>query len=236
MERPFYTILRTASSAMDKTKENLIFTFNQNDKIIIWIVGFSITAISLIISNAVNLPYTKPVLKTILILLLTSVLFGLIFRVAALYNLKKIQSLMFKLDGAFYHEKCMPSEPKNVNEKNIVMLNQQIIEDFGFDYYYIVNLYNSTTNEQEKLNYLNYMKGEYFRLVEWSASEYQFAENYIKNTFQETFKLSNKTTNKIFSENNDALYYKISNIISIISLIITMISFISVLIILACNY
>ena len=43
MERPFDARLRQTYGALEKTKANFIFNFSQNDKILVWIVGFSVT-------------------------------------------------------------------------------------------------------------------------------------------------------------------------------------------------
>jgi len=40
MERPFDARLRLVYETLEKTKENFIFNFSQNDKILVWIVGF----------------------------------------------------------------------------------------------------------------------------------------------------------------------------------------------------
>lgn len=65
MERPFDTILRQAYGSLEKTEKKFIFNFNQNDKILVWIVGFSITAITLIVSKIADLnkTYDNGILK-----------------------------------------------------------------------------------------------------------------------------------------------------------------------------
>ena len=121
MERPFDTRLRQTYGTLEKIKENFIFNFNQNDKILVWIVGFSVTAITLIVSNIADLSknYSVCVLKTVLILLTASIVCGIIHRFSALIFLTKYQSIMFFLEGAFSKEKTMPTKTHELKTQMI---------------------------------------------------------------------------------------------------------------------
>ena len=97
MERPFDTILRNAYGTLEKTEKNFIFNFNQNDKILVWIVGFSITALTLIVSKIADLSktYESETLKTALLLLIITVISVIIYRLSALIFLTKYQVQIF---------------------------------------------------------------------------------------------------------------------------------------------
>lgn len=137
MERPFDTILRQAYSTLEKTEKNFVFNFNQNDKILVWIVGFSITAITLIVFKIADLnkTYDNGILKTALLLLIITVISGILYRIFALLFMTKYQSKMFFLEGAFSKEKTMPTEVTDLKDiNNIHEIYQKIKSDFDFDY------------------------------------------------------------------------------------------------------
>jgi len=237
MERPFDTRLRQSYGALEKTKENFMFNFNQNDKILVWIVGFSVTAITLIVSNIseISKNYSHCDLKNVLTLLTVSIISGIIYRFSALLYLTKYQNIMFYLEGAFSKEKIMPTKTAELkNPEDIHEIYQKIKTDFDEDYLDVLNLYNQSGSD--KKYYVDYLNTEYKRLAEWSANEYQTAENYVKGIFKTAFGLSDKRTDKILSSLNHSLYLKIYGWISIISIYVCMISFISVIIILAYKY
>ena len=239
MERPFDTRLRQTYGALEKIHANFIFNFGQNDKILVWIVGFSVAAISLIVSkiSVVTENYSVSILKTVLILLTTSIICGIIYRFSALLFLTRYQNIMFYLERAFSKEKTMPTETRELkNPDDIHEIYQKIKTDFNHDYSDILNLYNQPPTEESKKYYIDYLKSEYKRLAEWSASDYRNADDYIKGVFKTAFGFSDKKINRIFSSNNDAFYLKIWSWICRISITVCLISFVSVIIILALNY
>lgn len=239
MERPFDTRLRHTYDSLEKSKENFIFNFNQNDKILVWIVGFSVTAISLIISNIGKISdnYSACNLKTILILLALSITSGIIYRFSALFFLTRYQNAMFYLKGAFSQENTMAENTRKLkNPNDIHEIYQNIKMDFGHDYSDIINLYNQSQTEESKNYYVGYLKSEYERLAEWSANEYEYANNYIKNFFKNAFGFTDKKINKIFSKNNNSFYLKLWTRVCQISISICLISFVSVILILVFYY
>jgi hypothetical protein len=239
MERPFDTRLRLVYETLEKTKENFIFNFSQNDKILVWIVGFSVTAISIIISKISDISesYSSCILKTVLLLLTISIISGIIYRLSALLFLQKFQSIMFFLEGAFSKEKTMPTETIELkNPDDIHEIYQKIKTDFDQDYADIIELYNKPQSTESKNYYVEYLKNEYARLAEWAKNEYEYADQYMKGVYKTAFGLSDKQINKLFSKNKDSFYLKLWSWISIISIAVCLITFISVIIILETNY
>ena len=238
MERPFDTILRQAYGSLEKAEKNFIFNFNQNDKILVWIVGFSITAITLIVSKLADLnkTYDNGILKTSLLLLIITVINGIVYRVFALLFMTKYQNKMFFLEGAFSKEKTMPTETPNLKDINdIHEIYQKIKSDFNFDYSDIIQLYNNTENPESKKYYLEYLKSEYQRIGEWAKNEYEYGIKYFKSVFKNTFGLSDKAIERKFQAKNDTTFLKIYGWICTISVSTCFICFLSVLILLASN-
>jgi hypothetical protein len=239
MERPFDTILRIAYGTLEKTEKNFIFNFNQNDKILVWIVGFSITALTLIVSKIADLSktYESETLKTALLLLIITVISGIIYRLSALIFLTKYQVKMFFLEGAFSKEKSMPTEISNLNDINLIHeINQKIKSDFDFDYSDIVDLYNNAESQESKEYYVEYLKSEYSRIGEWAKNEYKYGISYLKSVFKNAFGMSDKAIERRFKATNDITYLKTFGWICTISISTCLICFLSVLILLAYNY
>lgn len=239
MERPFDTVLGQVFGTLEKTERNFIFNFNQNDKILVWIVGFSITAITLIITKITDLSktYSNGILKTALLLLIIVVISGVIYRFSALLFLTKYQNKIFFLEGAFSKEKIMPTEINELKQDfDIFQIHQKIKSDFDFDYSDIIDLFNASKTEESKKYYTNYLREEYLRIGEWAKTDYENSINYIKGVYKNTFGLSKKSIDKIFKGKNETFYFKLYAWVSVLSSFICVISFLSVLILLAVNY
>lgn len=239
MERPFDTILRQTYGTLEKTKANFIFNFSQNDKILVWIVGFSVTAVTLIVSKISNITenYSDYILKNVLILLTTSIISGIIYRFSALLFLTKYQNIMFYLESAFSKEKTMPTETRELkNPNDIHEIYQKIKADFDLDYADVLNRYNQSQTEELKKSNIDYLKSEYQRLAELSSSEYKVANDYVIRVFKTAFGITDKKINKIFSKNNDSFYLNLWRRICGISISVCLICFVLVLIILSFNY
>lgn len=239
MERPFDTVVKAAHGTLEKTEKNYIFRFNQNDKILVWIVGFSITAITLIVSNTTDLnkAYRSDILKTALLLLIISVISGIIYRVAALAFLTKYQGKMSFIEGALPREKMMPTKVPDVSSIDEIQEISQLLQIyFDIDYSDIVDEYNNTTSEESKEHYLEYLKSEYERLGEWAANDYENGVNYLRSLYRDTFGWSDNQIDKNLEATNDILSLKTYGWISTISISICIISFVSVLILLAYYY
>lgn len=239
MENPFTTRLKQSYNVIEKTQENFIFNFNQMDKILVWVVGFCVVGITIIVSEITKLAevYSSSSLKTVLILLTVSIVTGIIYRISALIFLTKYQNILFYLQAAFSHEKSMPSEVKAFqNQNDIQEIYQRIKNDFDFDYSVILKKYQKSITSESKRKYTEYLRSEYFRLVEWSSNQYEYADNYIKEVFKEGLNYSDKKIEKILRKNNDSFYLQLYSYICLTSIIICLISFVTVLILLIINY
>lgn len=80
MERPFENITKTFFDSLERTRENQKYNFSNSEKFMIWIVGFAIGGLSIIVSNTttLNQSFSHCTIKTILCLLSISIIFGII--------------------------------------------------------------------------------------------------------------------------------------------------------------
>lgn len=239
MKRPFEHLTELSLEAVKKTAENSKFYFNQFDQILVWIVGFSITAISIIVSDFTSISgvLSKTILSLIVILFGISIIFGIIYRFAALLSMKKQHQIMFYIEAAFSKDEMINVVEEDIISNDIYEANQKILLDFNYDYSDIVNLYNEADNEQRREYLLKYLNDEHKRLSKWAKDEYDYTLKFIKSTFKNAFDIEHNRVEKMFQgKDNDATWLKIYEFITVLSLTISVISFFLVIVILILNY
>ncbi|MFN4151227.1 MAG: hypothetical protein ACK4IX_09810 [Candidatus Sericytochromatia bacterium] len=239
MKRPFDFVTELSLKTLNKSKENFIYNFEQLDKILIWILGFSIGAISLIVSNIIDLKiiYCSSLIKQILFLLCISIVFGIVYRISSLLYLIKYQKIIFFLEEAFSLNEMMLVEKEKLNVKiNIHEIHQKIKTGFNKDYSDIIDLYNKTENERQKSIYLDYLIDEYNRLVIWSKNEYNYSINYVKTTLGKAFGVSCYQIEKEFNRHDNPFFLKVWFFTSLVSLLLTILSFFIVMILIVVKY
>ena len=239
MKRPFDFVTELSLKTLNKSKDNFIYNFEQLDKILVWIIGFSIGAISLIVSNITDLKtvYCCCVIKQILILLCVSIVSGILYRISSLLYLVNYQKIIFYLEGAFSENEMMIIEEEKL-DANITIheIHQKIKTGFDKDYSDVIDLYNNAETEQSKKFYLDYLIEEYRRLAIWSKNEYDYSINYVKNVIGKAFGLTEKQNEKLQNKTNNSFYLKLWFLIGVISLLVSILSFITVIILLTTNY
>ena len=239
MKNPFEQRLELHYSVLEKTQQNFIFNFTQMDKILVWIVGFNVTGIGIIVSKVSSLStvYGNSLLKTILILLTISIISGLNYRISALFYLTVYQKILFYLEGAFSNQTSMPTENKEFKSPNdINEVYQSIKSDFDFDYFDILERYRESQNEKEKTVFVTYLKSEYARLAEWSKYQNEYANTYVRQVLKESLGMSEKQLDKLSKKQNDALQLKFWGINCLVAISICLVCFLSVIMLLVINY
>lgn len=239
MKRPFDFVTELSLKILNKSKENSNYIFEQLDKILVWIIGFSIAAISIIVSNITDLKtvYSCCVIKQILILLSLSIISGILYRISSLLYLVNFQKIIFYLEVAFSENEMMIIKEEKIDaDIKIHDIHQKIKTGFNKDYSDVIELYNNTQKGQDKKVYIEYLIEEYRRLIIWSKNEYDYSTNYVKKVIGKAFGLTEKKTEKLFKETNYSFYLKLWFLIGVISLFVSIVSFMTVMIILATNY
>lgn len=237
MKRPFEVVTETILENLDKLKENQRYNFNNSEKFMLWIVGFSIGGLSIIVTNLTqfNQSFNHSIIKTILLLLSTSIISGIIYRWSFYLLQIQYQYTEFYLQSAFSNKEMMAIEPADLtNETDIKEVLRRLKADFGEDASFILEDYLKTTDEV-KLILLNDLKAHYKRVENSVKSEYDYALNYSKKTIKEAFGLSDKRIDKIFNSNT-AKKLKIYVWSTAITFFISSLSFILVIIILCIKF
>lgn len=65
MKRPFEFVRETFFENLDKIRENQRYNFNNSEKFMIWIVGFSIGGLSIIVTNMTNFGQASFIFKVL---------------------------------------------------------------------------------------------------------------------------------------------------------------------------
>lgn len=239
MKRPFNFVTQLSLKTLYKSKENFFYNFEQLDKILVWIIGFSIGIISITASNITDFKtvYSYCVIKQTLILLCISIISGILYRISSLLYLINYQKIIFYLEGAFSKNEMMIIEKEKLKINiNIHEIHQKIKTGFKADYSDVIELYNNAESEQLKEFYINYLIEEYTRLVIWSKNEYEYSVKYVKGVIGKAFGLTEKQNGKLQNKTNNTFYLKLWYLIGLFSLIVSVISFIAVIILLTTNY
>src|SRR5690348_17672665 len=103
MKRPFDSIRETFFENLDKLKENQRYNFSNSDKYMVWVVGFAIGGLSIIVTNLTqfNQSFSHSIIKAVLILLSISIISGIIYRWSFYLWQVQYQNIEFYFQGAF---------------------------------------------------------------------------------------------------------------------------------------
>jgi hypothetical protein len=237
MKSPFDSVTEIFSEYLEKLNANQKSNFDRSDKFMLWIVGFSIGGVSLIVTNIAqfNKAFTHGTIKSILILLSVSIISGIVYRwFFYLYQIQ-YQNVEFYLQGAFTDKEMMEIDPDDLtNETDIKEVVRRLKADYDEDVSFIIEDYNKITDEG-KFFLLKDLIKHYKRVGEQVKKEYEFAMNYSICVFKDAFGLSDKQVEKIKkprTSKNMRLYSKITAIAFFISCS----SFVSVITILCVKY
>jgi len=183
---PYEGIKHIAKTAYEHDKKSFELIFDYSDKFITWLFGFSVAGISLIIAN-----YDKLVkfssLNWVVVLLASTIIFGLLYRLAAYTVMVKNRSLENYFYGYFGD---LDIWPVKVEEDISAFTTSQM-----------VNLIKDDFNEEPK----DYHKSEaepnpddlrtyYLGLIEHSKKYFYIGADSLGETFEAAYKVKKKKT------------------------------------------
>ncbi len=237
MKSPFDSIKEIFFENLDSLKENQRYNFENSEKFMLWIVGFSIGGLSIIVTNltAFNQTFQHSIVKAVLILLAISIISGIIYRMAFYFFQIQYQSIEFYLKGAFSNKEMMSMEATDLTEEHdIKEVLRRLKNDFDEDASFILDDYAKLTDDG-KLFILNDLKTHYKRVGDSVKREYDFSINYVKSIYKDAFGFSDKKIEKLF-KSKTAIKLKIFGRITTVAFFVSLLTFISVLIILCLNF
>jgi hypothetical protein len=237
MKRPFDSIRELVFENLEQFKENSRFVFEQADKLIVWIVGFAIGGLSLIVSNYTELDknFSYNLIRIILTLLTISIISGILFRIAFFFSAIYERHIESYIHAAYSNKEFMEIAPNDLSEEtNINEVIRRIRVDFGEDTTNVLEHYDKADNN-EKLILLESLKAHYKKIGEWAKKDFEFAVEYSKDTLKKAYGYSDKKINEIFNDNSSSKL-KFWNFMYQWSFLISCLCFITVIIILCIFY
>jgi hypothetical protein len=233
MKRPLEAIRETMFENLDKLQENQKTNFENSEKFLLWVVGFSIAGITIIASNIseFRMKYDGSIVKSTLVLLTASIVSGIVYRWAFFHYQLQYQKIEFFLHGAFSNQEVVEVDSQDISEEtDIMVVLRRIKLDYNEDYSAFLELY-LRQNEVEKLETLTGLKKYYKILNDDAIIEYEFAKNHVKEIYKDAFGISDKTAGKIFRPHNPRKF-KLYGWVTAIALLVSVFTFTAVLIVL----
>ncbi len=237
MKRPFEFVMDTFFEGLANQKENQRLNFNNSEKFMVWIVGFSIGGLSITVTNLAQFSssFDHFTIKTILILLSTSIISGILYRWFFYIYQTEYQKIEFYLQGVFSRQQIMEVNPDDIsNENDIKEVIRRLKVDYDDDVSHVLDEY-AKLNEDGKRIVLNDLKARYKIIALGAKKEFEIAMNYAKDTFKEALGFSDKAADKMFQPSSSKKFRTFGALTSI-AFIISCLSFIAVVIILCIKY
>ena len=237
MKRPFESLTQLISENLERVRENQLYNFSNFDKYMVWVVGFSIGGISIILTNltSFNEVFDYFVVKTVLSALCVSIISGIIYRWSFYKYQFHYQQIEFYLKGAYTETQMVEIEPYDLSETNDI--NEIIVAlktDYDLDYRFILDAYESHDDDNQAI-IRDKLKKYYYKVGTQIKEEYEFTLNYIKEVDAKAFGISRKKVDKLFNQKSSR-FLKIYGWITSITFLLSCISFIFVLVYLTVLY
>lgn len=238
MKRPFYTIKDMCFDTIKQHKENAKTMADLADKLMVWLVGFSIGGLSVIVSDLIKFKemFGYDVTKLVLFLFAISIINGIVFRISFYVAIAYTNQIQFYLERAFSKEEMMATEIEDLsNEMDIKIVIRKLIEDYGQDLSFRLNEYN-VANQEEKIVILDSLKNFYQQTAEWAKKDYDNAIYFAKDTMMKAYGYSKEKVDKEFDVSDTSSKWQGAIKIANATFIISCLAFIVVILILCIAY
>ena len=206
--RPFDQYRQIFRTQNAESKELLKFVFEKSDSISLWIIGLSISGISVFANNIANIQKVLPpsCLKPILLLLAVSVTAGIIYRALFLYFFVVLNNTQRGIDIAFSNELSMDTESLlNGNETFEELI--KVVKDNSGDLSYLLNVYN-TIDENAKVILYKSVVDHYLKSVEFAKEDTTLVVDFIADTYSKFTGVSKEKYLKKINSHNAGQQYK----------------------------
>lgn len=215
------------------------FAFQQADKILTWLIGFSITILTLILSkfSSINSTYPNLLVKAVLYLLVFSIVSGITYRILSFFSNMEMIALEGYFNCAFSNEKCMNINAVPIeDDMDYHELILKLKNDFGIDYSE-ENLIYSQLEEEKQTVIRNNLRTHYNSMLAFAKKNYNDGMAFIEDTYRKADFIPKKHVDAMFSENKSKLinryrFPKLSTAFAIFSIV----AFISALTLLVVYY
>lgn len=182
MKRPFEEILDITSANLNRIVENSNRNFEFLQSFMVWLLGFTIGALSLVLSNFNVLVsmFNYMTIKTLIVLMSLSIIAGILNRLFMfLYQVDQNSNLFF-LEQALSTKKVMAVEPDDLSEvQEVQTLLTRLNDDYGINISFnYVHYQNSTDIEQQRV--IKELKAVYLNQGQWAKKDFELGGQYVK--------------------------------------------------------
>lgn len=209
--------LSSFKTGIETTKSILDY----NDKFIVWIVGFAITTITLIISNndkLLKITSSRNINSAVIFLALSFFL-GIIYRLLSFVLIRYLSEIVIFAEIAFSTDIEFPASDddyiKIVNDSSDYNFILSQIKDAGGSIPEDLKESYNTSNDVEKLLLLKHIKVFYSEQVKHNKKHYDAAMDYVLDTFKKAYNMTDNEVNLIKNSGNSSSvtskYYRLIN-------------------------
>lgn len=238
MKTPSEVIREVFRRSLEKSRESSNFLFDHTDKFITWIIGFSVTGLSLIISkiSEFNSAFTALTVKSTLYLLSLSIIAGVLYRLFSYFYQLEYRKIELYLEIALTDIEVMKIEPEEVSGiSNYREIVRRLKTDFGEDLTHIIEVYNQA-NPEQKDKLLADLKDYHQTFAGWVKEDYKNGLESVKEIYQKGLGISKKRMDKLFKGNLSTWKYKFFSWISVVCFSLCLLSFGATVILLTFSY
>lgn len=186
-KNPDEVLKEVAKESYYRDRKSLDFFFSHSDKLITWLIGFAVGGITLTVANFKPLKDIIPNnIRLIIILLSLTIIFGLLYRLAAYFYLAKNKNLENYFSGYFGNIDMTPVVAEDISNATIKEMLEHIKFDFG------KSPAEFNPNGQELI--LQSLKDYYLQSVEYSKKHFEIGVNNLAETYEIAYKIKKEVT------------------------------------------
>jgi len=203
MERPFIAVKRMVYKSWTRIQENEQFSFEHLDRMITWLIGFSVGGIFAIVTSlsAFNSLFEGWIRVCLVSFLVLVVFFGIIGRLVYFFYQKDMRNRQIFFHTAFSDNEMMRIEQVDISDIDDPKKLARFLQvDFG------VNLYSEIVNfevmpPEEQIRVIKRLQNHYNEYSKWAKEDFENGIEFIKDTYQKGYGLSTESVDKMFSPN-----------------------------------
>lgn len=201
MKNPFELIREIELNNLEQKIKNFELNIQNIEKFILWIVGFSVGGIALIISNIDKLKnnFDDCTLKKALVFFIISVLFGILNRYAIhkLQVYSQITDIFLRVSLSNYDFPELVPEELNKNDDFYKIIDRFKI-DFNLDYSRYIKEFENLTNPDQKLKTIKELRERHKEISKFAQETFLEGQENVRRIYKEAYGFSDKRSENIY--------------------------------------
>ncbi len=196
-------MLSRLQKGLSENREYSYKLSEQADRIIVWLVGFSIASIALTISNENSLKAISNDLPALLIIFsCMTVILGILYRIVNYVTQLTENQIMMKFNAGidvYKNPQDIPLIPPYRNlsgEENCEDLRKYLKEDFNIE---VDKIEDNDFSQNQKKDYMNSLSNYYNKTAEIYSAHFELEKNIVKNVLKNDLGYSQKAVDGVFN-------------------------------------